>query len=317
MRWVARFLIVMGMVLLAWWAYVVADAELTQRMARRTLVSAEHATPWTVPAPLLATDDPGRMRRPTALEVGTPVAALSIPRVRLSAVVLHGSDTRTLRRGAGHLEHTALPGEPGNVVIAGHRDTFFRPLRGVEVGDDVFADTRDGRVHYRVTSVHVVHPREVSVLRPTEQETLTLITCYPFWGLGEASDRFVVRARRVIESAVPAAPSLFSQDVISAPVIHPPRPQPPPSVDLRDVEYDDARIRRAVERFKGAYNARHTDPSVEPLSFGPCRVDIVDERATVVCETTQRDEAGTAAAVWQFDAARTGEEWAIRAVTVR
>lgn len=315
-RWVARFLILLGTALLGWCAFVIADAELTQRTARRSLKLAAPAMASTATTP---TSPPAgaTARRPTVVQVGAPVAALSIPRVRLSAVVLHGSDARTLRRGPGHLEHTALPGEPGNVVIAGHRDTFFRPLRGVEIGDDVFVDAPDGRVHYRVTSVHVVPPREVSVLRPTEQETLTLITCYPFWGLGEASDRFVVRARRVVESEPAGSPSTWSQDVIRAPVIHPPRPQVPSGVALGDVPDDDARIRHVVERFRATYNARRTDASVGLLSFEACRVDVLDQHAIVMCETTEREDADATAATWQFHVARTGEEWAIRSVTVR
>jgi LPXTG-site transpeptidase (sortase) family protein len=92
-----------------------------------------------------------------------------------------------------------VPGEGGNAVFAGHRDSFFRPLRHVRVGDDVFVDTSDGRFHYRVASTHVVGPRDLSVVAPTDEEVLTLITCYPFWLIGNAPDRFVVRATRVVE----------------------------------------------------------------------------------------------------------------------
>ncbi|MBI4266611.1 MAG: class D sortase [Acidobacteria bacterium] len=117
--------------------------------------------------------------------------------MQLSAVVLHGSDAQTLRRAPGHLENTALPGESGNVVIAGHRDSFFWPLRNVQLGDDIFLETADRRFHYRVTSVRVVSPRDVHVLAPTDTPMLTLITCYPFWVFGNAPDRFVVRAAAV------------------------------------------------------------------------------------------------------------------------
>jgi sortase A len=83
------------------------------------------------------------------------------------------------------------------VVIAGHRDTFFRPLRHVKAGDEIVVDTPQARFQYRVTSLHIVHPQDVSVLEPTGDPVLTLITCYPFWVLGPAPDRFVVRAIRV------------------------------------------------------------------------------------------------------------------------
>ena len=90
-----------------------------------------------------------------------------------------------------------MPGETGNAGIAGHRDTFFRPLRNVRLGDEIFVDTPQGRVEHRVTSLRVVHPRDLSVLDPTDDEVLTLITCYPFTLLGSAPDRFIVRAARV------------------------------------------------------------------------------------------------------------------------
>mgnify|MGYP003339273021 CR=1 FL=1 len=128
---------------------------------------------------------------------GAPLGEILIPRVGLSAVVLHGSDAQTLRRGPGHLEHTALPGQPGNVAIAGHRDSFFRPIRNVRAGDDIFLTTSTQRYHYRVSWVEVVSATNVSVLASTEDATLTLITCFPFTLIGAAPDRFVVRATAV------------------------------------------------------------------------------------------------------------------------
>ena len=111
--------------------------------------------PALAPASAETTEVP---RRDPMVRKGSAIAALSIPRVHLSSVVLHGSDSQTLRRGPGHLENTALPGESGNVVIAGHRDSFFRPLRNIELGDDIFLDMPGGRFHYHVTSLlHVLN----------------------------------------------------------------------------------------------------------------------------------------------------------------
>ena len=190
--WLERLLLTAGTIALVVCAVVVGDAMVAQRSARTTLDLASIADrPIWPPAPAPVTARPPADVAPAA---GAPVAALSIPRVELSAVVLHGSDARTLRRGPGHLEHTPLPGEPGNVVIAGHRDSFFWPLRLIRLGDDIVLETTGGRFHYRVTAVGVVKPNDVSVLAGTDDATLTLITCYPFLLVGPAPDRFVVRA---------------------------------------------------------------------------------------------------------------------------
>jgi sortase A len=115
-------------------------------------------------------------------------------------VVLEGSDEHTLRKGLGHIEDTPLPGESGNVAIAGHRDSFFRPLRNIQVGDDIMLDLPGERVHYKVSSYRIVNSSEVSVIAPTDDAVLTLVTCYPFWFVGSAPDRFVVRANFVAEN---------------------------------------------------------------------------------------------------------------------
>ena len=201
-QWTARVLFVTGLGLLGWSTLTVADALMTQRYARRALAAASSAEP---PAALPAAADHAIPRPAPAIARGSPVAVLSIPRLEMSTAVLHGSDEQTLRRGPGHLEGTALPGSSGNMVIAGHRDSFFRPLRDIRRGDDIYVDTAGARYRYRVTSLTVVHPRDVSVLDATAAPTLTLITCYPFWVFGDAPDRFIVRAARVLEGTGPPA----------------------------------------------------------------------------------------------------------------
>jgi sortase A len=196
--WAERLLVMCGVATLVWCAAFVTDAVIAQRGARGSLEAASIAE-----RPLLPPDM--GVAREVAPRDGSAIAALSIPRVELSAVVLQGSDAQTLRRGPGHLENTAFPGDSGNVVIAGHRDTFFWPLRNIRRGDDIFLDTPVGQFHYRVTSLHVVNPHDVSVLAPTNEATLTLITCYPFWVLGNAPDRFIVRAAAVVDGAAAVA----------------------------------------------------------------------------------------------------------------
>lgn len=125
------------------------------------------------------------------------MARLEAPAVGLSATVLEGSDDRTLARAAGHIEHTALPGEHGNIGIAGHRDTTFRPLGRLKIGDALVLKTAGRTLEYRVAQTMIVRPEDVYVLDPTTRPTLTLVTCYPFTFIGPAPKRFIVRAEEV------------------------------------------------------------------------------------------------------------------------
>jgi len=116
--------------------------------------------------------------------------------------ILPGTDEFVLNRGLGHIEETALPGTSGNSGIAGHRDGFLRGLKDVAVGDAVELETLQGRQIYRVERMWVVEPEDVSVLDPTPVQSLTLVTCYPFYFIGSAPQRFIVRAVRAEEASV-------------------------------------------------------------------------------------------------------------------
>ncbi len=111
--------------------------------------------------------------------------------------MLPGTDDRTLDRAVGHIEGTAQPGTDGNSGIAGHRDGFFRGLKDITPGDVIELDTLQGKDVYRVERTWVVNPEDVSVLDPTSTRALTLVTCYPFYFVGSAPRRFIVRAVRV------------------------------------------------------------------------------------------------------------------------
>jgi LPXTG-site transpeptidase (sortase) family protein len=124
------------------------------------------------------------------------IGRVEIPRLGLSVILLDGVDSRTLRRGIGHIPGTSLPGEPGNTGIAGHRDTFFRSLVRIQANDQIVVSTLDGRYVYEVRSLQIVLPEDTDVLRDSEQEVLTLVTCYPFYFIGPAPKRFVVQAWR-------------------------------------------------------------------------------------------------------------------------
>ncbi|MGE5836105.1 MAG: class D sortase [Acidobacteriota bacterium] len=123
------------------------------------------------------------------------IGRLEIPRLNVSVMVMEGDDDATLARAVGHLRETALPWEPGNAVIAGHRDTFFRPLENVREGDEIRMTTTRGTFDYRVVRTDIVEPDDVSVLAPTPIRSLTLLTCYPFVYVGSAPQRFIIHAR--------------------------------------------------------------------------------------------------------------------------
>ena len=125
------------------------------------------------------------------------VGRLEIPRLHLSTVVLEGDDDEALRYSAGHVPYTALPDETGNVGIAAHRDTIFRPLRHIAPQDRITLTTPSGIFNYVVEATEVVGPKEVRVLDASRDPELTLITCYPFFYIGPAPKRFIVHARRV------------------------------------------------------------------------------------------------------------------------
>lgn len=151
---------------------------------------------------------PPASMRPThrvSYAAGSAIGRLEIPRIELSVVVLEGSDAGALRLGVGRLANSSLPGEPGNVVLAGHRDTFFRSLREIRTGDRISLRTPQGMFAYTVDWTQVVNPTDIEVLQPTPAPALTLVTCYPFYYLGSAPQRFIVRAHPV--EAATAQPS--------------------------------------------------------------------------------------------------------------
>ena len=123
-----------------------------------------------------------------------PLAVLRIPKIRLEVPVLEGTDNLTLNHAVGRIAGTARLGEPGNIGIAGHRDGFFRGLKDVTVGDTVELKSLTGTVAYKVDQVSIVAPRDVSVLNPKPGPSLTLVTCYPFYFVGNAPRRYIVSA---------------------------------------------------------------------------------------------------------------------------
>jgi sortase A len=152
------------------------------------------------PPPALGPTPPGSAtqrpshRRPPGRQL---IGQLDIPRLKLSVAVVAGDDDATLRVAVGYLPYTSLPWEGGNTALAGHRDTFFRPLRDISAGDEIRLLTPNGELRYHVRKIFVVEPDAVWVLDAQPDATLTLITCFPFSAVGSAPWRFVVQAVRV------------------------------------------------------------------------------------------------------------------------
>ncbi len=140
-------------------------------------------------------------RRALRAAAPPPIAVLRIPAIRLEVAVLSGTDATTLDRAVGHIDGTALPGTDGNSGIAGHRDGFFRGLKDLAIDGVIEVETMLRKEMYRVERTWVVDPEDVSVLDPTPTAALTLVTCYPFYHVGPAPQRYIVRAVRVGTSA--------------------------------------------------------------------------------------------------------------------
>jgi sortase A len=134
---------------------------------------------------------------PVRLAKGDLIGRIEIPRLDLSTVIFEGDDDNVLKMGVGHLAGSPLPGEAGNVVLAAHRDTFFRPLRFIRSRDRIDVVTPAGTRRYQVDSTNIVTPDHTSVLAPTRTATLTLVTCFPFDWFGHAPMRFIVRAHEL------------------------------------------------------------------------------------------------------------------------
>lgn len=139
------------------------------------------------------------------LAPGTPLARLSVPRLAVEVVVAEGTDERVLQRALGHVPSSARPGENGNVALAGHRDTFFRFLEQLHVGDEMILESVSGRDAYRVEWAVVVEPAQVELVEDSGYSSLTLVTCYPFRYVGAAPYRYVIRARKLDSPSEPGA----------------------------------------------------------------------------------------------------------------
>jgi sortase A len=185
-KWVERFLLLTGIVAVDVWIWSHAGAVLYQRWEERAF-DREAQTPT-----------PRNVEKSRPQKSAGPLGRLVIPRLNLHAMVGEGTGEDTLSLALGHIPSTALPGEDGNVGVAGHRDTIFRSLRDIRKNDLILFETRRGTYSYRVEGMEIVKPSQVSVLKASQARELTLVTCYPFRYIGSAPDRFIVKARQVV-----------------------------------------------------------------------------------------------------------------------
>jgi sortase A len=180
------FFLAAGIIALGYAGYVVVDAHAYQAVEKSRF------------------ENVSRSEAPHPVVEGEVIGEMDVPRLGIEAMVVQGDSSKLLRRAVGHMPETPLPWESGNVALAGHRDSFFRPLRNVRAGDAITLKTVNGDYHYEVESTEVVPPSDMHVLDPTTGRALTLITCFPFYYVGSAPDRFVVRAREVGSPVQPA-----------------------------------------------------------------------------------------------------------------
>jgi len=196
-----RTLLVLGLLLLVMWSRTALESRGFQATESKRLAAAlrerEMESPGAALSAVAFVDSAASRVRNTVTASDSVLGEIEIPRLGISAIVAEGFGTGTLEHAVGHFPSSALPGNPGNCGLAGHRDSFFRGLGGVRENDVIRLVTLNGTYTYRVEWTAVVAPQRVDVLDPTLDRSLTLVTCYPFAFVGHAPKRFIVRARQV------------------------------------------------------------------------------------------------------------------------
>jgi len=188
-------LLAAGVVLVCWPLAVYAESEYVQWSSGRAFEGGGSGVSGAgkPPSETIVPDNVAK-KRPAKLKAGTTLGKLSIERLGISYVLLEGTDARTLDKSIGHVESTALPGDTGNIAIAGHRNTHFRKLEWVRRGDVIKILTTTDEYRYGVEWVKLYTPTDLEVLDARHGPAVTLITCFPFEYVGSAPQRLIVRA---------------------------------------------------------------------------------------------------------------------------
>lgn len=218
--WTERLLLVAGLALLIFWGVARIESSLRSAAALREFAKFEHvdtidAVPVTPGVPSHLPLDPtetfhlwsdARVRAYRKITPASPpLAILRIAKIHLIVPVQEGTDDLILNHAVGRIGGTARPGEAGNIGIAGHRDSFFRGLKDVRIGDAIELQTLQGRNTYIVDHIQIVTPNRVEVLEPSSVPSLTLVTCYPFYFFGGAPQRYIVTAALAQETQAASA----------------------------------------------------------------------------------------------------------------
>ncbi len=186
LRWTRNLLFLLGALAVSYVGLMLVHARQFQEVANSTLeqrMQVEEQRKESLPG--------------SATKEGDLLGRLEIPQLGMKVAILEGTTSQTLAVGVGHIKGTALPGEQGNIGIAGHRDTYFRALKNIHSGDEIRIQTSTGLSRYMVDKLQVVAPEDVSVLAYSAASAITLVTCYPFHFIGAAPQRFVVHAHQV------------------------------------------------------------------------------------------------------------------------
>jgi sortase A len=212
-KWIERALFFIGLSLLVVFGAAQLEGWLTSRAALKSLpedgsVALRASQDGELESSATETVSSGRKRDGAeaykagiSQKVTAPMAVLQIPKIALKVPLLDGTDELTLNHAVGRIRGTARPGERGNIGIAGHRDGFFRGLKDVRLGDAIELRTANGTSTYVIDQIRIVTPDNVGVLRPRSVDSLTLVTCFPFYFIGSAPQRYIVSASLTHETS--------------------------------------------------------------------------------------------------------------------
>jgi len=189
LRLIQRVTMTAGLCLLSWPLFVSAESLWAQWAAERELALA-----MAVPRETIVPPKSGVRHSPAAPRRGTALARFEIPRLNLSYVLLEGTDHQTLDKSIGQVVESGLPGETGNIGIAGHRNTHFRKLEWIRRGDEIVLTSPKGKFRYNVEWARLFEQGDIEVLDKSHGPAVTLITCFPFEYIGAAPLRYIIRA---------------------------------------------------------------------------------------------------------------------------
>ena len=251
-RWIELALLLTGVIAIGIWGWSHVRMTVFQMWGNRTLDHQMHGRSAS------STPAPRAIPQPAPIQNGALIGRLEIPRLKMRSVVREGAGQDTLDVALGHIPGTAMPGQPGNTGIAGHRDTLFRGLRKIEKDDVIEFQSPQATYDYKVENTRIVKPSDVAVLKPTGTSELTLVTCYPFYYVGSAPDRFIVKARLVNPPAAAEAPKA------EAPKAEAPKPVPVADVPRAEPRHTPAILSAHVSTSRRQRDAR---PVIRKVSF--------------------------------------------------